>query len=214
MRARDRSARDDTNAARAKVVARFRRLCLALPETSEKAFWGHPRFCVRGNSSPSTRSTAVAHASRSSSSTLIKRHCSAIRASIARRTSATDFLSRLAALVPRPRAGPGAARARARRVARDPRSRLESVPSGVRDRSAAFRTCGKRDEGLATIACVIELDSEDPFAYTRQSIFLQRKGLFPEAEAAGLPLRRAAADQLREGRRRLRFGVSGLGPAG
>jgi predicted DNA-binding protein (MmcQ/YjbR family) len=48
MSARDRSARDGTSAAQAKLVARFRRLCLSLPETSEKASWGHPNFCVRG----------------------------------------------------------------------------------------------------------------------------------------------------------------------
>src|SRR5688572_5016169 len=28
------------------IVERFRRLCLALPETSEKSSWGHPNFCA------------------------------------------------------------------------------------------------------------------------------------------------------------------------
>ena len=51
---------------------------------------------------------------------------------------------------------------------------------------------GKQDEALATIARVIELDPEDPFAYTSQSIFLQRKGLVPEAEAASAKARMAA----------------------
>ena len=51
---------------------------------------------------------------------------------------------------------------------------------------------GKQDEALATIARVIQLDPEDPFAYTSQSIFLQRKGLVPEAEAASAKARMAA----------------------
>jgi tetratricopeptide (TPR) repeat protein len=51
---------------------------------------------------------------------------------------------------------------------------------------------GKQDEALAMIARVIELDPEDPFAYTSQSIFLQRKGLVPEAEAASAKARMAA----------------------
>jgi tetratricopeptide (TPR) repeat protein len=51
---------------------------------------------------------------------------------------------------------------------------------------------GRQDEALATIARVIELDPDDPFAYTSQSIFLQRKGLIPEAEAASAKARMAA----------------------
>jgi len=51
---------------------------------------------------------------------------------------------------------------------------------------------GNQDEALATIGRVIELDPEDPFAYTSQSIFLQRKGLVPEAEAASAKARMAA----------------------
>ena len=51
---------------------------------------------------------------------------------------------------------------------------------------------GRQDEALATIGRVIELDPEDPFAYTSQSIFLQRKGLVPEAEAASAKARMAA----------------------
>jgi Flp pilus assembly protein TadD len=50
---------------------------------------------------------------------------------------------------------------------------------------------GRQDEALATIGRVIELDPEDPFAYTSQSIFLQRKGLVPEAEAASAKARMA-----------------------
>ncbi len=51
---------------------------------------------------------------------------------------------------------------------------------------------GRHDEALATIARVIELDPDDAFAYTSQSIFLQRKGLIPEAEAASAKARMAA----------------------
>jgi tetratricopeptide (TPR) repeat protein len=51
---------------------------------------------------------------------------------------------------------------------------------------------GRHDEALSTIARVIELDPDDAFAYTSQSIFLQRKGLIPEAEAASAKARMAA----------------------
>lgn len=51
---------------------------------------------------------------------------------------------------------------------------------------------GRQDDALATIGRVIELDPDDPFAYTSQSIFLQRKGLVPEAEAASAKARMAA----------------------
>ena len=54
---------------------------------------------------------------------------------------------------------------------------------------------GRQDEALATIARVIELDPEDPFAFTSQSIFLQRKGLIPEAEAAAAKARMASWKQ-------------------
>ena len=51
---------------------------------------------------------------------------------------------------------------------------------------------GDQDGALATIARVIQLDPDDPFAYTSQSIFLQRKGLVPEAEAAQAKARMAS----------------------
>ena len=54
---------------------------------------------------------------------------------------------------------------------------------------------GRQDEALATIARVIEIDPDDPFAYTSQSIFLQRKGLIPEAEAASAKARMASWKQ-------------------
>lgn len=58
--------------------------------------------------------------------------------------------------------------------------------------ATAHSKLGRHDEALATIARVIELDPDDPFAYTSQSIFLQRKGLIPEAEAASAKARMAA----------------------
>ena len=54
---------------------------------------------------------------------------------------------------------------------------------------------GDQDGALATIARVIELDPDDPFAYTSQSIFLQRKGLIPEAESAQAKARMASWKQ-------------------
>jgi tetratricopeptide (TPR) repeat protein len=54
---------------------------------------------------------------------------------------------------------------------------------------------GDQDAALATIGRVIELDPDDPFAYTSQSIFLQRKGLIPEAEAASAKARMASWKQ-------------------
>jgi tetratricopeptide (TPR) repeat protein len=54
---------------------------------------------------------------------------------------------------------------------------------------------GDQDAALATIARVIQLDPDDPFAYTSQSIFLQRKGLIPEAESAQAKARMASWKQ-------------------
>ena len=48
---------------------------------------------------------------------------------------------------------------------------------------------GRQDEAVATIQRVIELTPEDPFAFTSLSIFLQRQGKIPEAEAAGAKAR-------------------------
>ena len=67
------------------------------------------------------------------------------------------------------------------------RAALEGRPDWI-DALHALATAqsklGRQDEALATIARVIELDPTDPFAFTSQSIFLQRKGLIAEAEAA------------------------------
>ena len=54
---------------------------------------------------------------------------------------------------------------------------------------------GDQDGALATIQRVIQLDPEDPFAYTSQSIFLQRKGMIPEAETAQAKARMASWKQ-------------------
>ena len=54
---------------------------------------------------------------------------------------------------------------------------------------------GEHDLALATIERVIQFDPEDPFAYTSQSIFLQRKGLIPEAEKAQAKARMASWKQ-------------------
>jgi tetratricopeptide (TPR) repeat protein len=54
---------------------------------------------------------------------------------------------------------------------------------------------GDQDAALATIAKVIASDPDDPFAYTSQSIFFQRKGLIPEAEKAQAQARMASWKQ-------------------
>lgn len=60
--------------------------------------------------------------------------------------------------------------------------------------TAQSRT-GDQDSALATIKRVIELEPDDPFAYTSQSIFLQRQGKIPEAEAAQAKARMASWKQ-------------------
>ena len=54
---------------------------------------------------------------------------------------------------------------------------------------------GEQDAALATIERVIGIDPDDPFAYTSQSIFLQRKGMIPEAEKAQAKARMASWKQ-------------------
>lgn len=54
---------------------------------------------------------------------------------------------------------------------------------------------GDQDAALATITRVIASDPDDPFAYTSQSIFYQRKGLIPEAEKAQAQARMASWKQ-------------------
>jgi Flp pilus assembly protein TadD len=54
---------------------------------------------------------------------------------------------------------------------------------------------GDQDAALETITRVIASDPDDPFAYTSQSIFFQRKGLIPEAEKAQAQARMASWKQ-------------------
>ena len=61
--------------------------------------------------------------------------------------------------------------------------------------ATAQSKAGDQDAALATIARVIASDPEDPFAYTSQSIFYQRKGLVPEAEKAQAQARMASWKQ-------------------
>jgi Flp pilus assembly protein TadD len=78
------------------------------------------------------------------------------------------------------------------------RAALEGRPEWI-DAMHALATAqsrlGDQDAALATIERVIELDPDDPFAYTSQSIFLQRKGLIPEAEKAQAKARMASWKQ-------------------
>lgn len=48
---------------------------------------------------------------------------------------------------------------------------------------------GRHDEAIATLQRVIELTPTDAFAFTSLSIFLQRQGKVPEAEAAAAKAR-------------------------
>jgi tetratricopeptide (TPR) repeat protein len=55
--------------------------------------------------------------------------------------------------------------------------------------ATAYSKLGRHDEAIALIEKVIALEPEDAFAYTSLSIFLQRKGLIPEAETAAAKAR-------------------------
>jgi tetratricopeptide (TPR) repeat protein len=48
---------------------------------------------------------------------------------------------------------------------------------------------GRQDEAIATIEQAIAIEPNDAFAYTSLSIFLQRNGKIPEAEAAAAKAR-------------------------
>lgn len=48
---------------------------------------------------------------------------------------------------------------------------------------------GRHDEAIANVNRVIELTPNDAFAFTSLSIFLQRKGMIPEAEQAAAKAR-------------------------
>jgi tetratricopeptide (TPR) repeat protein len=51
---------------------------------------------------------------------------------------------------------------------------------------------GRQDEAIETVKRVIELTPTDAFAFTSLSIFLQRKGMIPEAEKAAAQARMLA----------------------
>ena len=48
---------------------------------------------------------------------------------------------------------------------------------------------GRQEEAISTLQRVIELTPNDAFAFTSLSIFLQRQGKVPEAEAASAKAR-------------------------
>jgi Flp pilus assembly protein TadD len=58
--------------------------------------------------------------------------------------------------------------------------------------ATALSKGGNHDGGIAVLDKVIALTPNDPFVYTSLSIFLQRKGLVPEAEKAGATARMLA----------------------
>lgn len=55
--------------------------------------------------------------------------------------------------------------------------------------ATAHSKLGDQDKAIAIIERIIELEPNDAFAYTSLSIFLQRKGLVPEAEKASAKAR-------------------------
>jgi Flp pilus assembly protein TadD len=58
---------------------------------------------------------------------------------------------------------------------------------------------GRHDEAIEMVQRVTQLCPSDSFAYTSLSIFLQRKGLIPEAEKAGAQARMLAwKDELKK----------------
>lgn len=55
--------------------------------------------------------------------------------------------------------------------------------------ATAYSKLGDQDQAIATVRRVLELEPDDAFGYTSLSIFLQRKGLIPEAEQAAAKAR-------------------------
>jgi tetratricopeptide (TPR) repeat protein len=55
--------------------------------------------------------------------------------------------------------------------------------------ATAHSKLGHQDQAIAIVERIIELEPNDAFAYTSLSIFLQRKGLIPEAEKAAAKAR-------------------------
>jgi Flp pilus assembly protein TadD len=58
--------------------------------------------------------------------------------------------------------------------------------------ATALSKSGSHDAAIAMLDKVIALTPNDPFVYTSLSVFLQRKGLIPEAETAGAKARMLA----------------------
>lgn len=58
--------------------------------------------------------------------------------------------------------------------------------------ATALSKSGQHDAAIAMLDKVIALTPNDPFVYTSLSVFLQRKGLIPEAETAGAKARMLA----------------------
>lgn len=75
------------------------------------------------------------------------------------------------------------------------RKALEQAPADaelLHALATALSKSGNQDEAIAVVNQVIALTPNDPFAFTSLSIFLQRKGLVPEAEKAGAQARMLA----------------------
>ena len=55
--------------------------------------------------------------------------------------------------------------------------------------ATALSKLERHDEAIEVVRRILELEPDDAFAYTSLSIFLQRKGLIPEAEQAAAKAR-------------------------
>lgn len=55
--------------------------------------------------------------------------------------------------------------------------------------ATSYSKLGNQDKAIEIVQRIIELEPSDAFAYTSLSIFLQRKGLVPEAEKAAAQAR-------------------------
>ena len=72
------------------------------------------------------------------------------------------------------------------------RKALELSPEWTEAMHALATACsklGRHDEAIEVVQRILELEPDDAFAYTSLSIFLQRKGLIPEAEQAAAKAR-------------------------
>lgn len=67
-----------------------------------------------------------------------------------------------------------------------------------------FQDMGKLDEAIATAQRITEIDPQDVLAHTSLSIFYQRKGMIPEAEAEANKARILGWKQELEGKKNSR----------